>query len=107
MSDVHVMAKPDGRNRRRQETRAKVVASCRELMRAGDFRPSLVAVAGHAACSIRTAFQHFGSVEALHLEAIADGETRGAILERVLGDVPAGPTLGVAIVRAIVLGRAA
>ncbi|HEY4894418.1 MAG TPA: hypothetical protein VII10_22090 [Reyranella sp.] len=72
-------------DRRKPRTRAAIVGACRAFMRAGRFRPPLEACCEQANRSARAAFQAFGSVEALRLEAADDPSTRDAIVERVLG----------------------
>ena len=94
--------KIDGRNARSAATRAKIISACRKLMLAGDFRPSMVEVARAAGCSIRSAFQHFKDVEALHLAAL-DRETQDGILLLILG--PYIEPAPVSTVWAAVFGR--
>lgn len=105
MSIVESM--PDGRHRRSQRSRDAVLAACRRIMVGGDFRPSVEAVAQAAKLSRRTVFDHFGSVDALHLLAVDDADTRDAILNRMLGThvYSCSPEAERAIVRAVVTGR--
>ncbi len=93
------MRADDGRLRRSERTKAEILQACRELMLAGDFRPPFTAVCARAGYSVRSGFDRFGEIEALHLAAINDAAVRDAILRRVAGDADR-------IVRAAVLGRA-
>lgn len=68
----------DGRNRRKQLNRARIIEGCRRLMLAGDFRPTVPAVAKSAELCVRSVYEHFGNVETLYTEAL-DEETRRAI----------------------------
>ena len=70
---------------RKPRTRAAIVSACRAFMRAGRFQPPLEACCAQAKRSARAAFNAFGTVEALRLEAADDPSTRDAIVERVLG----------------------
>lgn len=100
----------DGRNRRSERSKEKALAACRRIMMHGQFQPSVVNIARAADLSVRTIFQHFGSVDALHHEAVQDGVVRDAILTRILGDgwrEIGGPEEWFdRIVRAAVRGRA-
>lgn len=104
MPPVAKVAPTDGRRARAERTRFAVLAACRALMRGGEFRPSMVAVATVASVSTRSVFAHFPSTETLHLEAIEDRATAEAILRRVRGDLDM--PLPADLARAIVLGRA-
>ena len=72
-------------DRRKPRTRAAMLSACRAFMRAGRFRPPLEVCCEQAKRSARAAYQAFGTVEALRLEAADDPSTRDAIVERVLG----------------------
>jgi hypothetical protein len=99
----------DGRNRRKAISRETILAACRRLMADGHFRPSMDFCCSTADRSIRTGFGLFGTVEALHFEALQDVPTRNAIFERILGDTFCVVTDGVEgeerILRAIVTGK--
>lgn len=96
----------DGRNVRSRRTRSVLVISCRELMAAGNYRPSMREIAKQADYSVRSGFEHFPTVEALHLEAAADDTVMAVILGRVMLAPPVNHMERVRLVRAIVLGRA-
>ncbi len=81
--------KPDGRHARGARTKAAVLDACRGLMRRGVYRPDMAAVAKKAGVSIRSAFEHFGHVEALWREAIDDTVTFNAIAECIFGSASA------------------
>ena len=72
-------------DRRKPRTRAAILSACRAFMRAGRFQPPLEVCCEQAKRSARAAYQAFGTVEALRLEAADDPSTRDAIVERVLG----------------------
>lgn len=97
----------DGRNSRARKTRAALLSACRVLMQNGAFRPSMAWICETADRCARSGFEHFNSVEGLHLEALQDYTTRVAIAARVLGDelVALSPEGAERVVRAVVLGR--
>lgn len=68
----------DRRNLRRIGNRANTLDACRRLMLAGDFRPTMKAVATAGGVSVRSVFQYFGNIEDLWREAL-DIPTIGAI----------------------------
>lgn len=76
----------DGRHARAERTKAEILTACRTMMLGGNFRPSIAAVAKAAGRSVRAVFEHFGTVETLHREAIADQTVRASILARFTGD---------------------
>lgn len=97
----------DGRHRRHAKTHQLILNTCRDLMTVGNFRPSGQQVAEMSGAAVRTVFDHFDNVEALHLEAIENAETRYAIADRVFGPERHAMALDVLdkMARAIVLGR--
>ena len=111
MTDAAVHESPtpparDGRTSRADRTKARILTACRELMLAGNLRPSATEIGRRAGCSVRTVFEHYRDIERLHLEAIQDSATADAIAEAVCGGKYILPT-GVPgrILRAVVLGR--
>lgn len=58
----------DGRHRRSQTTRAKIVAALLDLVREGDVAPSAARVAEAAGVGLRTVFRHFDEMETLYRE---------------------------------------
>lgn len=75
----------DGRNARVERTKAAIMGVVREAMAKGIFRPNVPDTAAAAGVSVRSVFQHFGSVEDMHRAAADDGDTATAILNLVLG----------------------
>lgn len=73
----------DGRTARARRTQTTVLEACRRLMCAGDFRPTVVAVAIAAGCSVRSVFQHFTDLEGVHRAAL-DVRTRDAIAKLIM-----------------------
>lgn len=109
-TSMSALPRKDGRHRRVDRSKQAALAACREMMMGGVFQPTVANVASRAKLSVRTIFQHFGTVDALHLEAIRDGVVRDAIIDRVLGEAwvnDGGPEEWFdRIARAVVLGRA-
>ncbi len=99
-------AAPGLGDRRKPRTRAAIVSACRAFMRAGRFQPPLEDCCEEAGRSSRAAYNAFGTVEALRLEAADDPSTREAIVERVLGCERAvlAPETRDRLVRALVTG---
>ena len=69
-------AAADGRRRRSQDSRARIVQAMLDLVREGDISPSAELVATRADVGLRTVFRHFKDLESLYLEmsAVIDGE---------------------------------
>lgn len=88
----------DGRTRRAQRTRAVILDKCRELMLAGDLRPSVVAIVKATGFCNRSVFQHFGSVEQLH-DAALDTTTARILFGKMM-DLPID-----SFVRVVAAGR--
>lgn len=91
--------KPDGRNRRKFVTGDVMVASARDLMLGGNFRPSMLEICQLAKVSVRTGFDHFKTVEALRLLVVEMPDVVEAIGALTLGRSPAE------IARLVVTGR--
>jgi AcrR family transcriptional regulator len=79
---AEIAAEPplDGRVRRGQDNRARIVAAMLELIRAGDVSPGAEAVAARADVGLRTVFRHFKDMDSLYSEMseVIFGELRGA-----------------------------
>lgn len=75
----------DGRSDRKIVNIAKIVATCRSMMMAGSFRPTMIGVATEAGLSIRTAFAHYRGVSDLYREALKESAVGDAMLARILG----------------------
>jgi len=69
-------AAADGRRRRSQDSRARIVQAMLDLVREGDISPSAELVATRADVGLRTVFRHFKDLESLYLEmsAVIEGE---------------------------------
>ena len=72
---------PDGRRRRSQESRARVVAAMLDLVRDGDVAPSAERVAARAEVGLRTVFRHFKDMDSLYREmsVVIEGELTTAL----------------------------
>ena len=75
----------DGRTLRSLAIKTKILRTCRDLMKLGNFQPSVKFVAGAAGVSTKTVFTHFGSVERLRCNALEDEATRVAVARLVIG----------------------
>ncbi len=66
----------DGRRRRSQDSRARIVRAMLELVQGGVVAPSAEQVAGRADVGLRTVFRHFTDMESLYREisAVVEGE---------------------------------
>jgi len=67
---------PDGRRRRSQDSRARIVSAMLELVQAGDVDPGAERVAAHAQVGLRTVFRHFKDMDSLYREMsiVVEGE---------------------------------
>src|SRR5947209_16703757 len=61
-------AHPDGRRRRAQDSRARIVAAMLEIVHAGEVSPSAEQVAARADVGLRTVFRHFRDMDSLYRE---------------------------------------
>jgi AcrR family transcriptional regulator len=61
----------DGRRRRSQDSRARIVAAMLELVHAGEVSPAAEDVAARAQVGLRTVFRHFRDMESLYREMAA------------------------------------
>jgi AcrR family transcriptional regulator len=59
---------PDGRRRRGNTSRARIVAALSQLVGEGDFTPGAARVAEVAGVSLRTVFRHFDEMDSLYRE---------------------------------------
>jgi AcrR family transcriptional regulator len=60
----------DGRRRRSQDSRARIVAAMLELVQTGDLSPSAEKVAARAQVGLRSVFRHFKDIDSLHREMV-------------------------------------
>ena len=58
----------DGRRRRGQDNKARIVAAMLDMVREGDLAPSAEAVAARADVGLRTVFRHFQDMDSLYAE---------------------------------------
>ena len=96
----------DGRTLRSLAIKSKILRTCRDLMKLGNFQPSVKFVAGAAGVSTKTVFTHFGSVERLRCNALEDEATRVAVARLVIGTEEAGLSISTRdrVLRAVALG---
>lgn len=80
-------AEPDGRVRRGERNREKILEAVLELVREGDLQPTADRVAKRAAVGTRTVFRHFDDMESL----LAEMSER---VERQARPLTAGPSEG-------------
>lgn len=67
-SKVEPTEEADGRRRRGQNNRARIVAAMLEIIRTGDMSPSADQVAARADVGLRTVFRHFKDMDSLYSE---------------------------------------
>lgn len=67
MGDV---ARRDGRNRRADETRRKIIEAAKAMIAETSEAPTVVGVARRADVSVRSVFQHFGDVQSLFVTVV-------------------------------------
>jgi AcrR family transcriptional regulator len=79
---------PDGRRRRSQDSRARIVAAMLELVRGGDLDPGAEQVAAHAKVGLRTVFRHFKDMDSLYREmsVVIEGELAQVISQPLKGE---------------------
>src|SRR6266498_24691 len=65
----------DGRTRRAIAIKARILGTCRDLMRLGNLQPAAAVVAKAAEVSTKTVFTHFGSIQRLRCNALEDEGT--------------------------------
>ncbi|MCR9278682.1 MAG: TetR/AcrR family transcriptional regulator [Pseudomonadaceae bacterium] len=73
-ADAGTTASADGRHQRTQSTRRCILDAARELILAGDFDPTVAAIATQADITRRTLFRHFPDRETLHTAIILDAQ---------------------------------
>lgn len=71
----------DGRRRRSQDSRLRIVRAMLELVEAGDPAPGAEQVAARAGVGLRTVFRHFADMDSLYREmsAVIEAEVRAQI----------------------------
>jgi AcrR family transcriptional regulator len=80
----------DGRRRRSQDSRARIVQAMLELVHAGDVAPAAEEVAARADVGLRTVFRHFKDMESLRREmtAVIEAELHAVIDQPLKGATP-------------------
>lgn len=73
--DAEPEAAIDGRRKRSQDSRARIVQAMLELVREGGVSPSAELVAARADVGLRTVFRHFNDLDSLYREMSAVIET--------------------------------
>lgn len=68
MSSESAPTASDGRRRRGQDNRARIVAAMLEIIHAGEISPSAEQVAQRADVGLRTVFRHFQDMDSLYRE---------------------------------------
>lgn len=83
-------AEADGRRRRSQDSRARIVRAMLELVHAGAVSPAAEEVATRAQVGLRTVFRHFADMDSLYREmsAVIEGELRSIIDQPFEGRTP-------------------
>ncbi|HEY0650154.1 TetR/AcrR family transcriptional regulator [Phenylobacterium sp.] len=78
----------DGRRRRGQDNRARIVAAMMEIVHAGDVAPSAEQVAARADVGLRTVFRHFQDMDSLYREiaAVVGAEVRTVFARPLTGE---------------------
>ncbi len=71
----------DGRRRRGQDNRARIVSAMLDIIRTGDLSPSAEQVADRADVGLRTVFRHFKDMDSLYREmsVAIEGELRAIV----------------------------
>ncbi len=71
----------DGRRRRGEDNRARIVAAMLEIVQSGEVAPGAEQVADRADVGLRTVFRHFKDMDSLYREMsrAIEGEVRGII----------------------------
>lgn len=93
-----------------QRTRDRILEVARIAMATGDFRPTVESIRKGAGLSVRSVFDHFGTIERLHWAAIGDPKIYDAIVALIVREPGLAGALSLAdrdrIVRAAVFGKA-
>jgi len=74
------MSEPDGRRRRGQDNKARIVAAMLAMVREGDLAPGAEQVAARADVGLRTVFRHFQDMDSLYREISASIERELALV---------------------------
>lgn len=80
----------DGRRRRSQDSRARIVQAMLELVHAGELSPAAELVAARANVGLRTVFRHFNDMDSLYrqMSEVIDAELSAIVLQPFEGATP-------------------
>jgi AcrR family transcriptional regulator len=78
---------PDGRRRRSQDSRARIIAAMLELVHSGKIAPGAEQVAARAGVGLRTVFRHFKDMDSVYREM-------ATVIESELAEVLRKPLAG-------------
>jgi AcrR family transcriptional regulator len=80
-ADPTAAPEPDGRRRRSQDSRARIVAAMLDLVQDGDPAPGAEQVAARAGVGVRSVFRHFKDMDSLYREmsVAIEAEVAGVI----------------------------
>src|SRR5665213_2368302 len=67
-ANVKILEESDGRRRRSQDSRARIVAAMLDLIHGGEVAPGAEQVAERAQVGLRTVFRHFKDMDSLYRE---------------------------------------
>ena len=67
-ANVKILEESDGRRRRSQDSRARIIAAMLDLIHGGEVAPGAEQVAERAQVGLRTVFRHFKDMESLYRE---------------------------------------
>ena len=85
----------DGRRRRSQDSRARIVAAMLDLVREGEASPGAETVAARAEVGLRTVFRHFKDMDSLYGEMsnAIEGELRAVVAQPLRAETAHGRVL--------------
>jgi AcrR family transcriptional regulator len=94
---------PDGRRRRGQDNRARIVGAMLELIRGGQVSPGAEQVAARADVGLRTVFRHFKDMDSLYSEMsqVIEAELRAMVGQPFAAHDPRGRVLELIARRAV------
>ena len=79
---------PDGRRRRSQDSRARIIAAMLELVHSGKIAPGAEQVAARAGVGLRTVFRHFKDMDSVYREmaTVIEGELAEVLKQPLAGE---------------------
>ncbi|HEX6859962.1 MAG TPA: TetR/AcrR family transcriptional regulator [Caulobacteraceae bacterium] len=95
MGGISEQVETDGRRRRSQDSRARIVAAMLELVNAGEYSPAAELVAARAGVGLRTVFRHFTDMDSLYREMseVIEAELRAVVETPFEAATPRGRVL--------------